>query len=45
MNQMWRVTKPASTRPLRNKNVNSPALARDQGAAARQAFALAASER
>ena len=44
MYQMWRVAKAASTRPLRNKIVISPAPACNQGAEDRHAFAAAFSD-
>jgi hypothetical protein len=44
MYQMWRVATAASTRPLRNKIVIYLAPARNQGAAARHAFAAAFSD-
>jgi hypothetical protein len=44
MYQMWRVAGPASTRPLRNIIVISPAPACNQGAEDRHAFAAAFSD-
>ena len=44
MYQMWRVAGAASTRPLRNKIVISPAPACNQGDSARHAFAAAFSD-
>ncbi len=44
MYQMWRVAGAASTRPLRNKLVISPASACNQGAEDCHAFAAAFSD-